>query len=104
MDTFEWDDLRYLLAFARAGSMQAAAKAAKGHKYKITLVEKFNAVYDNLDAVDGAKAMTCIAANNSEDAVIGGYSQKAQSSWGDAQSATFGKSGRSIGITVGPTL
>jgi DNA-binding transcriptional LysR family regulator len=27
MDTFEWDDLRYLLAFARAGSMQAAAKA-----------------------------------------------------------------------------
>jgi molybdate transport repressor ModE-like protein len=27
MSTFEWEDLRYLLAFARAGSMQAAAKA-----------------------------------------------------------------------------
>lgn len=27
MTTFAWDDLRYLLAFARAGSMQAAARA-----------------------------------------------------------------------------
>ena len=27
MSTFAWDDLRYFLAFARAGSMQAAAKA-----------------------------------------------------------------------------
>jgi DNA-binding transcriptional LysR family regulator len=27
MRTFAWDDLRYFLAFARAGSMQAAAKA-----------------------------------------------------------------------------
>ena len=27
MSTFEWDDLRYFRAFARAGSMQAAAKA-----------------------------------------------------------------------------
>ena len=27
MSTFAWNDLRYFLAFARAGSMQAAAKA-----------------------------------------------------------------------------
>ena len=27
MSTLAWDDLRYFLAFARAGSMQAAAKA-----------------------------------------------------------------------------
>ena len=27
MRTFAWDDLRHFLAFARAGSMQAAAKA-----------------------------------------------------------------------------
>jgi DNA-binding transcriptional LysR family regulator len=27
METFAWDDLRHFLAFARAGSMQAAAKA-----------------------------------------------------------------------------
>lgn len=27
MSVFEWDDLRYLLAFARAGTLQAAAKA-----------------------------------------------------------------------------
>src|SRR6185436_7999443 len=27
MTTFAWDDLRYFLAFARAGSMQSAAKA-----------------------------------------------------------------------------
>ena len=27
MTTFAWDDVRHFLAFARAGSMQAAAKA-----------------------------------------------------------------------------
>ena len=30
MSTLAWDDLRYFLAFARAGSMQAAAKALGG--------------------------------------------------------------------------
>ena len=32
---FAWDDLRYFLAFARAGSMQAAAKAPGVHQSTI---------------------------------------------------------------------
>jgi hypothetical protein len=51
----EWDDLRYFLAFVRAGSAQAAAKAAEN---KFLWDFSDCSVFDFFDSIDPTRTST----------------------------------------------